>query len=138
MLSQLGDQLSAQLQLSELATATTTALQAQMEPHFVFNALNTIASLVRTEPEPGRPLLDEELDRLPAKYRDPLILCLLQGKARSQGVPEDFEKTSALLVEAAEMRKEKLPAEFAEAILTGFWTTGLDMLPVKERLRGRH
>jgi predicted phosphodiesterase len=39
---------------------------------------------------------------------------------------------------AAEMRAEKLPAEFAEAILTGFWTTGLDMLPVKERLRGRH
>jgi len=39
---------------------------------------------------------------------------------------------------AAEMRAEKLPAEFAEAIVTGFWTTGLDMLPVKERLRGRH
>jgi two-component system sensor histidine kinase LytS len=54
MLAQLGDQLSAQLQLSELATATTTAMQAQMEPHFVFNALNTIASLVRTEPDRAR------------------------------------------------------------------------------------
>jgi predicted phosphodiesterase len=38
---------------------------------------------------------------------------------------------------AAEMRKERLPAQFVEALLTGFWTTGLDMLPVKERLRGR-
>jgi len=38
---------------------------------------------------------------------------------------------------AAEMRAERLPAEFAEAILTGYWTTGLDKLPVKERLRGR-
>jgi predicted phosphodiesterase len=38
---------------------------------------------------------------------------------------------------AAEMREENLPERFAEAILTGYWTTGLDMLPVKERLRGR-
>jgi len=57
MLERLGDQLSAQLQLSELATATTAALQAQMEPHFVFNALNTIASLVRTEPDRARSLV---------------------------------------------------------------------------------
>ena len=50
-LDALGTQLSAQLQLSELHSATTTALQAQMEPHFVFNALNTIASFIRTEPD---------------------------------------------------------------------------------------
>jgi LytS/YehU family sensor histidine kinase len=50
-------QLSAQLQLSELHTATTTALQAQMEPHFVFNALNTIASFIRTDPEHARRLV---------------------------------------------------------------------------------
>jgi LytS/YehU family sensor histidine kinase len=57
MLEQLGDQLSAQLQLSELATATTTAMQAQMEPHFVFNSLNTIASLIRTDPDHARDLV---------------------------------------------------------------------------------
>ena len=39
---------------------------------------------------------------------------------------------------AAQMRAEKLPDAFAESILTGYWTTGLDMLPVKERLRGRY
>jgi len=53
----IADQLSAQLQLSELATATTTAMQAQMEPHFVFNSLNTIASLIRTEPDRARDLV---------------------------------------------------------------------------------
>jgi signal transduction histidine kinase len=57
VLEQIGDQLSAQLQLSELATATSTALQAQMEPHFVFNALNTIASLIRTDPDRARDLV---------------------------------------------------------------------------------
>ena len=57
LLAGLGDQLSAQLQLSQLASAATAALQAQMEPHFVFNALNTIASLVRTEPDRARSLV---------------------------------------------------------------------------------
>jgi predicted phosphodiesterase len=37
---------------------------------------------------------------------------------------------------AAEMRAEKLPAEFIETILTGWWTTCLEVLPQKERRRG--
>jgi predicted phosphodiesterase len=39
---------------------------------------------------------------------------------------------------AAEMRAERLPEEFVETILTGWWTTCLEMLPSKERRRGRH
>ncbi|WP_366923621.1 sensor histidine kinase [Metallumcola ferriviriculae] len=35
------------------------ALQAQINPHFLFNALNTIVSLVRTKPETARELLIE-------------------------------------------------------------------------------
>ena len=38
---------------------------------------------------------------------------------------------------AAEMRAECLPQEFAETILTGWWTTCLEVLPAKERRRGR-
>ncbi len=38
---------------------------------------------------------------------------------------------------AREMREEKLPEEFALTILTGWWTTCLEILPAKERLRGR-
>jgi LytS/YehU family sensor histidine kinase len=63
-LEALADQLSVQLQLSELASATTTALQAQMEPHFVFNALNTIASFIRTDPEHARRLVLAFADHL--------------------------------------------------------------------------
>jgi predicted phosphodiesterase len=38
---------------------------------------------------------------------------------------------------AAEMRAEKLPEEFVETILTGWWTTCLEVLPAKERRRGK-
>ncbi len=39
---------------------------------------------------------------------------------------------------AEEMREEKLPEEFVETILTGWWTTCLEVLPGKERVRGRY
>ena len=39
---------------------------------------------------------------------------------------------------AAEMRSEGLPEEFVETVLTGWWTTCLEVLPGKERARGRH
>jgi hypothetical protein len=39
---------------------------------------------------------------------------------------------------AAEMRAERLPEEFVETIETGWWTTCLEILPPKERLRGRY
>ncbi len=38
---------------------------------------------------------------------------------------------------AYDMRQEKLPAEFVETIVTGWWTTCLEILPAKERARGR-
>jgi predicted phosphodiesterase len=39
---------------------------------------------------------------------------------------------------AQEMRRERLPEEFVETILTGWWTTCLEILPPKERARGRY
>lgn len=38
---------------------------------------------------------------------------------------------------ASEMRDEELPEEFVETILTGWWTTCLEILPGKERAAGR-
>ena len=38
---------------------------------------------------------------------------------------------------ASEMRDEELPEEFVETILTGWWTTCLEILPARERARGR-
>ncbi len=60
----LADLLSTQLTAYELdqqaeltAKAEVKALQAQINPHFLFNTLNTIASLTRTDPARARDLL---------------------------------------------------------------------------------
>jgi len=39
---------------------------------------------------------------------------------------------------AREMEEESLPREFVETIRTGWWTTCLEILPAKERARGRY
>jgi two-component system sensor histidine kinase LytS len=82
VLEALGTQLSAQLQLSELHSATTTALQAQMEPHFVFNALNTIASFIRTEPERARRLVLAFADHLRSRLARPGEFITLEEELR--------------------------------------------------------
>jgi hypothetical protein len=38
---------------------------------------------------------------------------------------------------ADEMARERLPDEFRETILTGWWTTCLEVLPAQERARSR-
>lgn len=62
----LGDLFSTQLELQDiqtknqlLATAEIRRLQNQINPHFLFNALNTIASFTRTKPDRARNLLSE-------------------------------------------------------------------------------
>jgi len=39
---------------------------------------------------------------------------------------------------AGEMREEKLPEKFVDTILTGWWTTCLEILPGKERIKGKY
>jgi len=52
-------ELSALDEAVRLAQAETRALRAQISPHFVYNALTTIASYVRTDPSRARELLLE-------------------------------------------------------------------------------
>lgn len=60
----LGKLFSTQLELSDLehqkelgVAAEIRALQAQIQPHFLFNTINTIVSLIRSHPEKAREVL---------------------------------------------------------------------------------
>ncbi len=53
-------------------------------------------------------------------------------KVEFVSVDYDFRRLSG------EMRAEGLPGEFSETIETGWWTTCLEVLPSRERRRGRH
>jgi two-component system, LytTR family, sensor kinase len=60
---------SSQLELAELdesrnrlARAEVRALRAQISPHFIYNALNTIGTFIRTDPDRARELLYEFAD----------------------------------------------------------------------------
>ena len=55
------------------------------------------------------------------------------GRLRETFVPVEYDHGRL----AAEMREERLPAEFVETIETGWWTTCLEILPAKERAAGR-
>lgn len=74
----LGSLFSTQLELAEkdmqeklLASAELRALQAQINPHFLFNALNTVVSFCRTQPETARRLLLNLADLLRQNFVHP-------------------------------------------------------------------
>ena len=74
----LSDLLSTELQVGELdvhanaaASAELAALQAQIEPHFLFNALNTIAAFCRTRPDEARRLVLSFADYCRSSLRRP-------------------------------------------------------------------
>lgn len=56
-----------------------------------------------------------------------------RGEVSVEMVPVDYDHHRL----AGEMRAEKLPEEFVETILSGWWTTCLEILPAKERAQGR-
>ncbi|HEX2892390.1 MAG TPA: histidine kinase [Marmoricola sp.] len=67
--SEVASWVSGQLELAELADsrarlveAEVRALRAQISPHFIYNALNAIASFVRTDPDRARELLVDFAD----------------------------------------------------------------------------
>jgi hypothetical protein len=58
---------------------------------------------------------------------------LTAGSVEAEFIPVAYDHEAL----GREMREEGLPEEFIETIRTGWWTTCLEILPAKERARGR-
>lgn len=61
-------------------------------------------------------------------------LLTFNGQVGIEFIPLDYDYKQL----AHEMRAEKLPKEFIDTILTGWWTTCLEILPAKERQAGKY
>jgi two-component system LytT family sensor kinase len=59
------------------------ALRAQISPHFIYNALNTISSLIRTDPEEARELLMEFADFTRYSFRSSGMFTTLSEELRN-------------------------------------------------------
>lgn len=75
----------------------------------------------------GRPANDGRTDVWYALLED------IEGRVQTTFVPVAYDWR----VLAAEMAAEGLPPEFIETLATGWWTTCLEILPARERQRGR-
>jgi predicted phosphodiesterase len=62
------------------------------------------------------------------------ILEARDGGTAAEFVPVPYDHVRL----AREMQAEALPREFIDTILTGWWTTCLEILPAKERAQGRY
>ncbi|WP_091669809.1 sensor histidine kinase [Amycolatopsis marina] len=67
----------------QLQNAEIKALRAQISPHFVYNALNTISSLIRTDPEEARELLQEFADFTRYCFRSDGMFTTLSDELRN-------------------------------------------------------
>jgi hypothetical protein len=76
----------------------------------------------------GRPAND---GRLEVWYA---VVNLEGNRVQTELVPVAYDHARL----AHEMRQEKLPEEFVDTIETGWWTTCLEILPARERARGRY
>lgn len=128
----LANLLSAQLSSYELdrqaeltARAEVKALQAQINPHFLFNTLNTIAAFTRTDPTKARDLLRE----FSVFYRR-----TLEGSESKIPLSQELEQTrSYLTIEKARFGEDRIiESEHVEPGLEEVLVPGFLVQPIVE------
>ncbi len=85
----------------------------------------------------GRDVVNVGVIGRPANDGNPRVwYCLLEDRAGELAVelvPLEYDHQGV----AEEMKREGLPDEFVETILSGWWTTCLEILPARERARSK-
>jgi predicted phosphodiesterase len=123
------------------STTSTHFLQHLREAHATDVILTTHTGIKwhRELPGGGHHINVGVLGRPENDGRTCVWYSLLEPGMRGEGlrvefIPIDYDHERL----AAEMCAEHLPEEFIETIRTGWWTTCLEVLPAKERRRGRY
>lgn len=88
----------------EATQAQLAALQAQMNPHFLFNALNTVADLVRTNPRTAEKTVEH--------LSDVLRRTLARSSQTTGTVAEEIEYLKAYLAVEQQRYGERLAVEW--------------------------
>jgi signal transduction histidine kinase len=89
----------------EATEAQLSALQAQMNPHFLFNALNTVASLVRSNPRTA--------ERTVEHLSDVLRRTLVRSSRTSGTVAEEIDYLKAYLAVEQQRFGDRLSVEWS-------------------------
>ena len=89
---------------TQAAAAQMSALQARMNPHFLFNALNTVASLVRSDPPAA--------ERVVENLSDVLRHTLRRSEGSAGTVDEEIEYVRAYLTLEQERWGSRLRVEW--------------------------
>jgi two-component system LytT family sensor kinase len=103
---------------AQVVEAQLAALQAQMQPHFLFNALNTVASLVRTDPR--------RAERTVENLADVLRQTLRRSRAPLHPLGDEIELLESYLA----LEQERLGERLRVVWSIGSDTRGLHVPPL--------
>lgn len=127
-------------QLAAESTARLEALQARIRPHFLFNALNTISSLIRTSPEQAEEAILDLSDLLrtglggQGRHTLAVELELVRGYLRIESLRLGRRLTVEWALDENLPGQQKIPALLIQPLVENAVVHGIARIPEGGRL----